>query len=60
MRILESLREDRQFSDFLVAIDMALKMIKEPQSSMKNGEQFVIKLSKCLYTDNFIHRIDSA
>lgn len=57
--ILESLKQDRQFSDCVVAIDMALKMIKSPQSCMKNGEQFIIKLAKCLYTDNFIHRLDS-
>lgn len=56
--ILECLKQDRQFSDCVVAIDMALKMIKGPQSSMKTGEQFIIKLAKCLYTDNFIYRMD--
>lgn len=56
--LLESLKQDRQFSDSIVAIDMALKMIKGSQSSMKTGELFIIKLAKCLYTDNFIYRID--
>lgn len=56
--ILESLKQDRQFSDCIVAIDVALKMIKGPQSSMKTGEQFIIKLAKCLYVDNFIYRMD--
>lgn len=56
---LESLKQDRQFSDCIVAIDVALKMIKGPQSSMKTGEQFIIKLAKCLYTDNFIYRMDT-
>lgn len=56
--VLESLKQDRQFSDCIVAIDMAVKMIKGHQCSMKTGEQFVIKLAKCLYTDNFIYRID--
>lgn len=57
--ILESLKQDRQFSDCIVAIDVALKTIKGPQSSMKTGEQFIIKLAKCLYTDNFIYRMDT-
>ncbi|KAE9544479.1 hypothetical protein AGLY_000020 [Aphis glycines] len=56
--LLESLKQDKQFSDSIVAIDMALKMIKGPQSSMKTGELFIIKLAKCLYTDNFIYRMD--
>lgn len=55
---LESLKQDRQFSECIVAIDLALKMIKGPQYSMKTGEQFVIKLAKCLYTDNFIYRLN--
>jgi len=58
MSMLESLKQDRQFSDCIVAIDLALKMIKQPQSSIKTGEQFIIKLAKCLYTDNFIFRMD--
>jgi len=56
--LLESLKQDRQFSDSIVAIDMALKMIKGSQTSMKTGEIFIIKLAKCLYTDNFIYRMD--
>ena len=56
--LLESLKLDRQFSDSIVAIDMALKMIKGPQSSMKTGELFIIKLAKCLYSDSFIYRMD--
>lgn len=56
---LESLKQDRQFSDCVVAIDVALKMIKGPQSCMKTGEHFIIKLAKCLYTDNFIYRVNT-
>ncbi|XP_050432163.1 ectopic P granules protein 5 homolog [Adelges cooleyi] len=54
---LEALKQDRQFADCNVAIDVAIKDIKGPHSCMKNGQQFVIKLAKCLYTDNFIHRL---
>lgn len=59
VNVLESLKQDRQFSDCIVSIDVALKMIKGPQSCMKIGEQFMIKLAKCMYTDNFIYRIDT-
>ncbi|XP_050538200.1 ectopic P granules protein 5 homolog isoform X2 [Daktulosphaira vitifoliae] len=54
---LEALKQDRQYSDCNIAIDIAIKDIKGSHSCMKYGEQFVIKLAKCLYTDNFIHGI---
>lgn len=52
---LENLMSDKHYAEYRITLETAIRLIKSPNVTIRDGERFILTLAKQLYAEGYVH-----